>query len=630
MNLSLKPKLLTALLAIFALAGCNETGSSGDTSDNSDEQNQDSTTTDDSDSSDGEDSGGDSTLTVANVYPSDGSTDVPVGAAVYAEMDKDIDSTFNSNEMELTLQGTLVPGSVDSLNGTHTKRITYTPSEELETNTEYHVTLNAGQLTANDGSTLASDYQWSFTTGGLSWSSDLQLDGSADAVYDPVGLKPLDSNFVDTAIDAEGNVLTVWVELNADQTTFDVVFRRYDVSTDQLSSRKVIGQTTSAFGASNDKWVQTRPSIALDGQGNAWVAWAENTEASQRMLVRYYSKSGGWEAAQELATDTNTETNVEHYKSPDLQVNNSGDAVVVWAQNKASNNAETIDMIRASTYQADSGAWSYKAKLEAYDEVAGIDADWYERRAVNPAVALQEDGTAIAVWVENFNPDSQYSGTEETVFARRFDGTDWSATATRLESVDLGTHSDMRPRIQVADAGVTGVFWDHPDEGFRFATHSATGGWSGTSTLFATSDAELVRYRAAADGTHLLAWYESDELTVSQKTGSGSWSSPQSVSVDVIAVQEILPVITVTGDMHIGVVDGSVFSPANSLGIEMVSHLGGQWKASGSVTEQNAVWPDMEINSQGTFALAYHVDMGQLPETGMDGWSSKTYLLYSD
>lgn len=339
MILSLKPKLLAALLAIFSLAGCNETGSSGDTSDDSGNQGQDSTSTDDSDSSDGADSGEDPPLTVANTYPADGSTDVPVDAAVYAEMDKDIDSTFNSNEMELTLEGTLVPGSVDSLNGTHTRRITYTPSEELETNTEYHVTLNAGQLTANDGSTLASDYQWSFTTGGLSWSSDFRLDGSADAVYDPVGLKPLDSKFIDTAIDDEGNVLTVWVELNADQTTFDVVFQQYDVSTDQLSNRKIIGQTTTAFGASDDKWAQTRPSIALDGQGNAWVAWAENTEASQRMMVRYYSKSGGWEAAQELAISTNSDSNLEYYKSPDLRVNNNGDA---WLSGHKTNGATAL------------------------------------------------------------------------------------------------------------------------------------------------------------------------------------------------------------------------------------------------------------------------------------------------
>lgn len=104
------------------------------------------------------------TLTVTSLSPADGATDVAVDTVLTATLSQmiscvalPVDPVFLKDEANSTVDGTV---------GCSGNTLTFTPSETLEPNTTYAVTLKAGIAEAT-GVTLDSDASWSFTTGAI-------------------------------------------------------------------------------------------------------------------------------------------------------------------------------------------------------------------------------------------------------------------------------------------------------------------------------------------------------------------------------------------------------------------------------------------------------------------------------
>ena len=102
------------------------------------------------------------TLTVTSTSPSSGATGVGTNTVVTATFSDNMNgSTLTTDTFKLSSGGSSVTGSV-STNG---NKATFTPSSSLTYDTTYTATITTGAQAANfAGTTLDSNYSWSFTT----------------------------------------------------------------------------------------------------------------------------------------------------------------------------------------------------------------------------------------------------------------------------------------------------------------------------------------------------------------------------------------------------------------------------------------------------------------------------------
>ncbi|MGQ9630779.1 MAG: Ig-like domain-containing protein [bacterium] len=101
-------------------------------------------------------------LEVVSVYPKNGATDVPVNVAITATFSGDVDAgTLNESTFKLTKGEEAVGGTINYDETSNTA--TLSPTEELERNSKYSVTISEG-VKGTDGRELKEAVRWSFTT----------------------------------------------------------------------------------------------------------------------------------------------------------------------------------------------------------------------------------------------------------------------------------------------------------------------------------------------------------------------------------------------------------------------------------------------------------------------------------
>lgn len=101
---------------------------------------------------------------VESISPADEAGDIALNTTIYAVFSEELDeSAINSSSFTLKKGNSLLNGTItyDSTN----KAVTFKPSNNLTANTTFTVTVKATIVDAA-GNPLASDYVWSFTTGG--------------------------------------------------------------------------------------------------------------------------------------------------------------------------------------------------------------------------------------------------------------------------------------------------------------------------------------------------------------------------------------------------------------------------------------------------------------------------------
>ena len=140
-----------------------------------------------------------------------------------------------------------------------------------------------------------------------------------------------------------------------------------------------------------------KASLSVSSNGNAIVAFevierdGEYESVIPNVLAATYSPATGWSAATSVALPTTLALgNTIYY--PAAAINDSGDAIVAWAQ--ISSPVGSYDAW-ANTYKSASG-WGSAQIIESDTPYKSI-VDAVEA----PAVAIGSDGSGFAVWQQN-------------------------------------------------------------------------------------------------------------------------------------------------------------------------------------------------------------------------------------
>ncbi len=251
------------------------------------------------------------------------------------------------------------------------------------------------------------------------------------------------------------------------------------------------------------------PRVALDGAGNAVVVWSQTDGLRFNIRAARFAVGSGWNAPTLIeGSDAGDAT------SPDLTVNEAGDAVAVWSQ---------LDGFRlgiwSNTYRA-GGGWSTASLLDN-----GSTED-----ALSPRVALNGADEAVAAW-------SQSNGSHWSVgasYSRALGN--WSPISV-LGAPPNGNAS--QPCVAIFPNGTAVVAWNETGPSaarLAASTYVPEGGW--TAAVALDSDGFLgaanVDLAASASGLAFAAWSQPGlpgwTVLASSFDPSYGWSLPRAIA----------------------------------------------------------------------------------------------------
>ena len=225
------------------------------------------------------------------------------------------------------------------------------------------------------------------------------------------------------------------------------------------------------------------PQIAMDEGGNAIAVWKQYDGSDFHIWASYFD-GRAWGAAEFIETEDNTENS----DSPQIAINNDGDAIAVWSQH---------DGFRYNI-------WANNFDGSAWDTAEMIESD-NSGSATLPQIAMDDSGNAIAVW-------EQRDG-NRNISANYFNGTAWG-TARLIESVDTG--NAYYPQIAMNGEGNAIAVWSQYD-GFNYniwANNFEDTAWGTAEIIDTTNIGSAYSPQIAMDpvGDAVTVWEQDDSF----------------------------------------------------------------------------------------------------------------------
>jgi hypothetical protein len=232
------------------------------------------------------------TLSVTNTSPGSGDTGVTVNAHITVTFNSDMDSdTVNSSTFLLTGPDGPVGGSVSYDSGS--KTATFSPLHPLPPLTLYTATVTPGAKNVS-GSTLSSQYSWSFTTLSGFWAYNF----ATDSYY-----------FVNAGKVGEGRHCYVYLEQgkSADPATLAALVNEFDSA--------IYPGDTNAFGS--------EPNPGVDGDPKIYLLLLDIKDGFNPSSAPTYV-AGYFDPANEYTADQNTKTNLKEMFYMDISPSTPG------------------------------------------------------------------------------------------------------------------------------------------------------------------------------------------------------------------------------------------------------------------------------------------------------------------
>ena len=226
--------------------------------------------------------------------------------------------------------------------------------------------------------------------------------------------------------------------------------------------------------------------VVLFDDGSAMAVWHGNdsVQGPRRVYASRFTPGGSWSAPRAIDAGRGEPL------LPRLAVDADGDVVVVWAALDANGSDQHV---YANTYLHDAG-WGTAQALQ----MSGTQEQ--------PQVAMNDSGTALAVWQE-----MDEASVKSVVSSRYTTATGWESPVTIGQAEDLLTV----PAVGIDKAGSGIASWlDRPPEGSidLVASRFTDGvGWSATEaveSLDGAASAFAIALNAAGNG--LATWWQSD------------------------------------------------------------------------------------------------------------------------
>ena len=173
------------------------------------------------------------------------------------------------------------------------------------------------------------------------------------------------------ASDSAGNLFAVWQDYREGQGSPHIRFAYRPGGGAWQPSAKLDPAST----------VQWRPTLVVDGSGNAYAAWQDRRSGYDQVYLATRPAGGAWGAGQVISPTVSSEPQ----STPALAVNRRGDAVIFWAQGRCCVNPSAI----YAAGRPAGGSWGRAERIGQ-----GHPSQSYL------AAALDDWGQASAIWLD--------------------------------------------------------------------------------------------------------------------------------------------------------------------------------------------------------------------------------------
>ncbi len=254
------------------------------------------------------------------------------------------------------------------------------------------------------------------------------------------------------------------------------------------------------------------PQVAMDNSGDAIVVWYQSDGSNNQIFKAEY-RGGVWSLPSSLTDNISPDT--RDAVVPQVAMDNNGNAIITWMQRDASN----FYQIFKSTYSG--GVWTNPSSLSDNISPDGTHAE-------NPMVAMDDNGQAIIVWL-------QYDGSDERVYKSTFDGT-WHNPTDLTDSISPATKDASYAGVAMSNDGTATIVWQESDGSdyqiFRSIYDGST--WTDPSSLTdnISPDGESAEEPQVAmdnNGNAIITWMQydgSDWRIFKSEYRSGAWTDP--------------------------------------------------------------------------------------------------------
>lgn len=300
------------------------------------------------------------------------------------------------------------------------------------------------------------------------WGVANVISDNAKLVYEP-----------QLATDPSGNALVVWMQDD-------------DPDRHVWANRYVVGSGWGVSEVLDSASPGSYPQIAMDTSGNGMAVWMRTESDRYHIYADRYAAGAGW-SGQPVVVQSD-ETSSGWY--PQVTLNSSGDAVVVWEQW-----SDGVDIrLLANLHTANDG-WGTAVSIDQGESGAN---------SSSAQVAMDAQGNAIVVWQQQ-----PISG-DSTVWANRYDSVSgWGQGAI----ISSGKGSAYFPQIEMDALGNAVAVWNQAEVAvtphiadIAINWYSVNSGW-GLATLAESKnegDALGPKIDVNADGDAFLIWYQGD------------------------------------------------------------------------------------------------------------------------
>ena len=297
--------------------------------------------------------------------------------------------------------------------------------------------------------------------GGVNWSTPENLSLPGQYAYNP-----------HVAVDGSGNAVAIWQRYDGDH---------YVIQSSGSSDSGMSWSTPETLSASDQS--ADNPRVAIIDSGIAVAVWWQAAELGNQIVQSSRSTDGGitWLSPVGLSASD------QHAIEPQVGLDASGNAVVVWRRSNGSNN------IVQSSRSADGGvSWSTPVNLSA----SGQDAD-------HPQVAVDGSGNAVAVW-------HRENGSNTIVQSSR--SADVGVSWTTPVNLSVSGRSALYPQVAVYGSGNAVAVWYRFDgrNNIVQSSGSSDGGasWSTPVNLSASGQfAENPQVAVGGSGNAVAVWH---------------------------------------------------------------------------------------------------------------------------
>lgn len=282
------------------------------------------------------------------------------------------------------------------------------------------------------------------------------------------------------AMDYSGNFIIAWQDnRNYD---WDIYYQRYNIAEGKIGGNK------KANNDSGTEW-QTNPVIAMDGSSNFVIVWTDERNENDDIYFQHYNSSG---TAQGFNTKANNDPGKESQGYASLVLDNSGNFVIAWEDQRLSN----LDIYFQS--------YNKSGSVQGVNTKANDDSK--SASQYSPSIAMDDNSNFVIAWNDSRNGNGD-------IYFQQYNNNGTLKGVNSKVNNDVGNADQIAPTIVMDVNGNFVIVWEDYRNGVSdiyFQRYNSNGAAQGTNTKANIETGDVYQYNPSAamdnSGNFVIVW----------------------------------------------------------------------------------------------------------------------------